>query len=99
MHLSSDSSSDSSAPAQATLKSWLAVLSVSLGAFVLVTAEFLPIGLLTNIARSLKVTDGMAGLMVSIPGIVAAFAAPVLPDVNCTSAPASIGISAARVAT
>lgn len=78
MHPSSDSSADSSAPEQATLKSWLAVLSVSLGAFVLVTAEFLPIGLLTNIARSLKVTDGVAGLMVSIPGIVAAFAAPIM---------------------
>lgn len=77
MHLSSDSSGGS-APEHATLKSWLAVLSVSLGAFVLVTAEFLPIGLLTNIATSLKVSDGMAGLMVSIPGIVAAIAAPVM---------------------
>lgn len=66
------------APEQATLKAWLAVLSVSLGAFVLVTSEFLPIGLLTNISSALKVSDGLAGLMVSVPGIVAAIAAPTL---------------------
>jgi len=77
MHVpTSDSGSPS--PEHATLKSWLAVLSVSLGAFVLVTSEFLPIGLLTNISGSLGVSAGMAGLMVSVPGIVAAFAAPAL---------------------
>lgn len=42
------------------------------------TSEFLPIGLLTDIAKGLGVTDGTAGLMISIPGIVAAVAAPVM---------------------
>ena len=59
-------------------KSWLAVLSVALGAFVVVTSEFLPIGLLTNIAGGLHVSDGTAGLMVTIPGLVAALAAPLI---------------------
>jgi predicted MFS family arabinose efflux permease len=77
MHISS-SDNDSSSPEHADLKAWLAVLSVSLGAFVVVTSEFLPIGLLTNIAGGLKVSDGTAGLMVSIPGMVAAIAAPVM---------------------
>ncbi len=77
MHISSNHD-DTSPTGQATLKSWLAVLSVSLGAFVVVTSEFLPIGLLTNISEKLKVSDGMAGLMISIPGLVAAIAAPVM---------------------
>jgi predicted MFS family arabinose efflux permease len=59
-------------------QSWLAVLTVSLGAFVLVTSEFLPIGLLTLISAGLHVSHGTAGLMVTIPGLVAAVAAPVM---------------------
>ena len=77
MHFSSSQAGES-ATGPATLKAWLAVLSVSLGAFVVVTSEFLPIGLLTNIADGLKISPGTAGLMVSIPGIVAAIAAPVM---------------------
>lgn len=60
------------------IESWLAVLSVALGAFVVVTSEFLPIGLLTHIAAGLQVSDGTAGLMITIPGLVAAVAAPLL---------------------
>jgi predicted MFS family arabinose efflux permease len=63
---------------RSALKSWLAVLSVSLGAFVFVTSEFLPIGLLTQISAGLHVSDGTAGLMVTIPGLIATFAAPVM---------------------
>ena len=59
-------------------KSWLAVLSVALGAFVVVTSEFLPIGLLTHISDGLRVSPGTAGLMVTIPGLVAALAAPLI---------------------
>ncbi|EIQ01783.1 arabinose efflux permease family protein [Opitutaceae bacterium TAV1] len=65
-------------PHRSSLQSWLAVLSVALGAFVVVTSEFLPIGLLTDIAAGLHVSDGTAGLMVTIPGLVAALAAPVM---------------------
>lgn len=60
------------------LRAWLAVLSVALGSFVVVTSEFLPIGLLTDISAGLQITAGTAGLMVTIPGIVAAIAAPVM---------------------
>ncbi|MBI2255185.1 MAG: MFS transporter [Proteobacteria bacterium] len=59
-----------------TLAAWLAVLSVAIGAFALVTTEFLPVGLLPAIAADLGITDGQAGLMVTMPGILAAFAAP-----------------------
>ncbi|WP_455426473.1 MFS transporter [Dryocola sp. LX212] len=60
------------------LTSWMAVFSLTVACFVMVTTEFLPIGLLTNIAPSLGVSTGTAGLMVTTPGIVAAVAAPVL---------------------
>jgi len=54
---------------------WLAVLSVAVGSFALVTTEFLPVGLLPTIATDLGVSEGIAGMMVTIPGLVAAFAA------------------------
>ncbi|MEU1387480.1 MULTISPECIES: MFS transporter [unclassified Nonomuraea] len=57
---------------------WLAVLAVAVGTFTIVTSEMLPVGLLTSIAATLGVSDGTAGLMVSLPGLVAAVSAPVL---------------------
>lgn len=57
---------------------WLAIFSLTVACFVMVTTEFLPIGLLTNIASSMDVSTGKAGLMITIPGIVAAVAAPLL---------------------
>ncbi len=66
------------AGAASSLRSWLAVISIAVGSFGLVTTEFLPIGLLTDISRSLGISDGEAGLMVTTPGIAAAIAAPIL---------------------
>ena len=59
-------------------RAWWAVASVAVGAFALVTTEFLPVGLLSDIAGEMKVSSGTAGLLVTIPGLVAAVAAPVL---------------------
>ncbi|MEW2144057.1 MFS transporter [Micromonospora vinacea] len=56
--------------------SWVAVASIGIGAFALVTTEFLPIGLLPMIADDIGVSEGAAGLMVTVPGLVAACAAP-----------------------
>lgn len=58
--------------------SWLAVISVMLGIFSIVTAEILPIGLLTSIGTSFAVSDGMAGLMMTMPGFIAAVSAPLV---------------------
>lgn len=55
---------------------WSAVAAVAIGAFALVTTEFLPVGLLPQIARDLNITEGQAGLMVTLPGFLAALAAP-----------------------
>ncbi|MET0544053.1 MAG: MFS transporter [Variovorax sp.] len=57
---------------------WLAVGSLSVGSFAMVTTEFLPIGLLTDIAGTLGVSAGTAGLMVTTPGVLATFAGPAL---------------------
>lgn len=58
---------------------WCAVVAVMTGIFLLVTAEQLPIGLLSQVSSSMGVTPGMTGLMVTVPGVVAAFSAPLLP--------------------
>ncbi len=58
------------------LASWAAVASIGVGAFALVTTEFLPVGLLPLIAADLGISEGTAGLMVTVPGFLAALAAP-----------------------
>ncbi|OUL98333.1 MFS transporter [Variovorax sp. JS1663] len=63
---------------EASRATWLGVGSIAVGTFAMVTTEFLPIGLLTDIATGLRVSDGTAGLMVTIPGVLAAFAGPAL---------------------
>lgn len=65
-------------PARSPLMGWLAVVSVMLGIFAIVTTEILPIGLLTSIGSSFTVSDGMAGLMMTMPGFLAALAAPLV---------------------
>ncbi|MDR8409871.1 MFS transporter [Nonomuraea sp. 3-1Str] len=55
---------------------WLAVTTLTLGIFAIVTSEILPIGLLTTIAADFGVSEGTAGLTMTLPGVVAAVAAP-----------------------
>ncbi|WP_078893893.1 MFS transporter [Streptomyces sp. CT34] len=62
--------------ARSPLNGWLAVIAVMLGIFSIVTTEILPIGLLTAIAADFRVSDGTAGLMMTLPGLLAAGAAP-----------------------
>jgi predicted MFS family arabinose efflux permease len=58
--------------------SWLAVLSVAFSAAVFCSSEFLPVGLLRYVGEALGISEGTAGLMVSLPGLMAAVSAPVL---------------------
>ncbi|WP_181775745.1 MFS transporter [Amycolatopsis pittospori] len=62
--------------ARTPLKGWLAVLAVTLGIFSLVTTEILPIGLLTPIGEDFRISPGTAGLTMTLPGFLAALAAP-----------------------
>lgn len=54
---------------------WLAVLSMAATSFALVSAEFLPAGLLTPMARDLGISEGMAGQVVTATALVGAVAA------------------------
>ncbi|MGW1272423.1 MFS transporter [Streptomyces sp. NPDC002491] len=65
-------------PPRSPVIGWLAVVAVMLGIFSIVTTEILPIGLLTKIGASFTISDGMAGLMMTMPGFLAAIAAPVV---------------------
>ncbi|MCW1936388.1 MFS transporter [Pseudomonas sp. MDMC_285] len=57
---------------------WWAVISLALGAFGLVTAEFLPISLLTPMAADLGVSNGAVGQAITATAVVAAFAGPLV---------------------
>lgn len=56
--------------------SWGAVASLGIAAFALVSTEFLPVGLLPQIAHELGQSEGQTGLMVTLPSVMGAFAAP-----------------------
>lgn len=66
------------ATASIAAPAWLAVASLAISTFASVTTEFLPVGLLTTIAASLHVSEGAAGLMVTMPALVAAVTGPAL---------------------
>ncbi|AOA58608.1 MFS transporter [Acinetobacter larvae] len=57
-------------------KAWLAVIAVALAIFAVVSAEMLPIGLLTPIAQSMAQSVGRSSLIISVPSFVAAVTAP-----------------------
>ncbi|KAA8885758.1 MFS transporter [Nocardia colli] len=61
------------------LRRWFAVAAVALGTFAVVTSEQLPVGLLTSVSGALGISPGTAGLMVTVPGLVASATAPILP--------------------
>lgn len=58
---------------------WAAVVSLALGVFGLVTAEFLPASLLTAVATDLGISNAAAGQTVTATAVVAAVSAPALP--------------------
>ncbi|HDG1672344.1 TPA: MFS transporter [Kluyvera cryocrescens] len=66
-----DSCATTSASLAPAKPAWRAVWSLGLGVFGLITAEFLPASLLTPMASSLGVTEGMAGQTVTATALVA----------------------------
>ncbi|MGI5217008.1 MFS transporter [Nocardia sp. CA-290969] len=54
---------------------WPALITMFLGSFSLVTAEFLPPGVLTTVAADLRVPEGVVGLAVSATALTALLAA------------------------
>ena len=49
-----------------SLKQWLPLIGLACCAFVFNTSEFMPIGLLTDIAVSFSLTEAQAGIMISV---------------------------------
>lgn len=58
---------------------WWAILAMMLGVAALISAELLPVSLLTQMAKELGVTSGIAGQMVSTTATVAMIAGLTLP--------------------
>ncbi|MCT2589725.1 MFS transporter [Streptomyces sp. N2-109] len=52
--------------------------AVALSTFTVVTSEMLPVGLLTPMGRALGVSEGTAGLTLTITGVLAALSAPLI---------------------
>lgn len=65
-------------PATVLRRPWMAVSAVGLATFAVVTTEMLPVGLLTPIADDLGASIGTAGLMISLPALLAALFAPLV---------------------
>lgn len=68
---------ETGAPAQSSwsAKTWIAMLAMMATSFALVSAEFLPAGLLTPMAQDLGISEGTAGQVVTATALVGAFAA------------------------
>ncbi|MCF6370554.1 MFS transporter [Rhizobium halophilum] len=66
---------DPAPPATWSATTWLAVLSMAATSFALVSAEFLPAGLLTPLARDMGVSEGTAGQVVTATASVGAVTA------------------------
>ena len=62
-------------PSTWSAATWFAVLSMAATSFALVSAEFLPAGLLTPLARDLAITEGTAGQVVTATASVGAVTA------------------------
>lgn len=58
---------------------WMAVFSLAMGVFGLLTAEYLPASLLTPMAVDLGVSEALAGQAVTVTAVVALFAGLLVP--------------------
>lgn len=73
-----DSANPAPAARDSTLRGWLGVGAVTGATFTVVTSEMLPVGLLTPISATLRVSEGAAGLALTATGLVAALSAPLI---------------------
>ena len=52
------------------LREWLPLLGLTFSAFIFNTSEFMPIGLLTDIADTFRMSEAGAGLMITLYALV-----------------------------
>ncbi|UEJ82463.1 MFS transporter [Brachybacterium halotolerans subsp. kimchii] len=60
-------------------RQWSATIALAVGIFILITIEELPIGVLSVMAPDLGVSEGVAGLAVTVPGVLAGVVAIFTP--------------------
>jgi len=65
-----------------TTAAWMAVFSLAMGVFGLLTAEYLPASLLTPMAVDLGVSEALAGQAVTVTAVVAMFAGLLVPGLT-----------------
>ena len=65
-----------------TSPNWLAVFSLAMGVFGLLTAEYLPASLLTPMAIELGVSEALAGQAVTVTAVVALFSGLLVPGLT-----------------
>lgn len=68
--------------AEPVTPAWMAVLSLAMGVFGLLTAEYLPASLLTPMAIDLGVSEALAGQAVTVTAVVALFAGLLVPGLT-----------------
>lgn len=61
---------------------WMAVFSLAMGVFGLLTAEYLPASLLTPMASDLGVSEALAGQAVTVTAVLALFAGLLVPGLT-----------------
>ena len=70
------------APVFPASPAWMAVFSLAMGVFGLLTAEYLPASLLTPMAADLGVSEALAGQAVTVTAVVALFAGLLVPGLT-----------------
>ncbi|HEC54671.1 MAG TPA: MFS transporter [Gammaproteobacteria bacterium] len=68
--------------AEPATPAWMAVFSLAMGVFGLLTAEYLPASLLTLMATDLGVSEALAGQAVTVTAVVALFAGLLVPGLT-----------------
>ncbi|MEX5625952.1 putative MFS family arabinose efflux permease [Pseudomonas poae] len=78
----SDRHSGVSADVEPATPAWMAVFSLAMGVFGLLTAEYLPASLLTLMSADLGVSEALAGQAVTVTAVVALFAGLLVPGLT-----------------
>ena len=78
----SDSRPGAGTEVEPATAAWMAVFSLAMGVFGLLTAEYLPASLLTPMATDLGVSEALAGQAVTVTAVVALFAGLLVPGLT-----------------
>ncbi|MFI5716528.1 MFS transporter [Nocardia sp. NPDC051750] len=73
--------SESRAPAAESAERWSSIAVLALSTFLVVTAEMMPVGVLTPMSEGLRISAGTTGFSLAVTGVVAALVAPFVPRV------------------